>query len=169
MVISSSVSVIIPHLNQNDALLLCIASLEKQHYPLDRLEIIVIDNGSKIMPTLPVGDFKCLLVLYEATPGPGPARNTGVAASGGEMLFFIDADCTADPDWIKSGVSSLLDGDAPIIGGDVQIPIADKTSITTIEAYEMVFAYQQETYIKKVGFSGSGNLATSRETFEQVR
>lgn len=168
MMVSLNISVIIPHLNQNEALNFCIASLQKQDYPLDKVEIIVVDNGSKITPTLPREAFKSLLVLSEAEPGPGPARNTGVAASGGEMLFFIDADCTADPDWIKSGVSSLLSGDAPIIGGDVQIPIADKTNMTALEAYEMVFAYQQETYIKKVGFSGSGNLATSRTVFDKV-
>ena len=163
-----NISVIIPHLNQNEALIFCITSLRQQNYPLDRLEVIIVDNGSKIIPAASGEPFKSLLVLSETTPGPGPARNTGVAASGGEMLFFIDADCTADPDWIKSGVSSLLDGDAPIIGGDVQIPIVDKASITALEAYEMVFAYQQETYIKKVGFSGSGNLATRRTVFDQV-
>lgn len=162
------ISVIIPHLNQNEALTFCIASLQKQNYPLDKLEIIIVDNGSKVIPSLHSRVFKNISILSEATPGPGPARNTGVGASGGEMLFFIDADCTADPNWIKSGVSSLLEGDAPIIGGDVQIPIADKNSITALEAYEMIFAYQQETYIKKVGFSGSGNLAMSRGVFDQV-
>lgn len=166
--IHPTISVIIPHLNQNEALTFCIASLQKQNYPLENVEIIVVDNGSKILPTGSGDAFKSLLVLSEATPGPGPARNTGVGASGGEMLFFIDADCTADPDWVKSGVFSLLEEGVSVIGGDVQIPIADKTNMTALEAYEMVFAYQQETYIKKVGFSGSGNLATSRAVFDKV-
>lgn len=162
------ISIIVPHLNQNDALSQCILSLEKQNYPLDKLEVIIVDNGSKIVPALNNKVFKGLIVLSESTPGPGPARNTGVSASSGHTLFFIDADCTADPHWILNGVTALENGEAPIIGGDVRIPIADYTKLTPLEAYEMIFAYQQETYIKKVGFSGSGNLATRRAVFDAV-
>lgn len=162
------VSVIIPHLNQNDALDLCLASLAGQTYPLNKIEVIIIDNGSDKMPAPTHDTFKNLLILREPTPGPGPARNTGVQASNSRLLFFIDADCTAHPDWIKRGASILTSGQAKIIGGDVKIPICDHRAITALEAYETIFAYTQEIYIKKTGYSGSGNLATSRKVFDAV-
>jgi len=165
---SPIVSIIIPHLNQNDALDKCISTLRLQTYPLKKLEVIIIDNGSLAIPSIKNDVFKDLLILSEDTPGPGPARNTGVASSNGEYLFFIDADCTADKDWISNGIFALSNDRTAILGGDVKIPIFDKESITSLEAYEMIFAYQQENYIIKQGFSGSGNLAASRFVFDQV-
>ena len=168
MEITPNVSVIIPHLNQNGSLEKCILSLQKQCYSLTSIEIIVVDNGSEIVPNIDNNHFNKLKVMIEETPGPGPARNMGVDKSGGKVLFFIDADCVADPDWIKNGVARLLDNPDAILGGDVKILPSGRCPMPAIEAYENIFAYQQETYIKKMGFSGSGNLALSRDVFDKV-
>ena len=54
------------------------------------------------------------------------------------------------------------------IGGDVRIAVTDPMRFTQLEAYESIFAYRQEEYIRKFGFSGTGNLAMHREDFELV-
>ena len=85
------------------------------------------------------------------------------------MLAFIDADCIADQGWLASISRSL--GDAKVrraIGGDVRIAVADPKRFTQLEAYESIFAYRQEEYIRKFGFSGTGNLAVRREDFDTV-
>ena len=46
------VSVVIPHLNQPDALGRCLASVAAQDWPAERTEIIVVDNGSRALPDL---------------------------------------------------------------------------------------------------------------------
>lgn len=168
MEITPNVSVIIPHLNQNGALEKCIISLQKQSYPHANVEIIVVDNGSVLVPNIDNISFKKLEVLIEKTPGPGPARNMGVGNSGGKFLFFIDADCVADPNWIKNGVARLVVDSDTILGGEVKILPSGRSPMPAIEAYENIFAYLQETYIIKVGFSGSGNLALNREVFDEV-
>ena len=168
-----AISVIIPHLNQQDALRRCLASLDAQDFEGRSVEIIVVDNGSRDRLDALIADFGHVRfdVRFDLEPAPGPglARNRGVAVTTGNVLLFIDADCRADLGWIRSAVAALSQSDCPgIIGGDVRIDVGDRTRLTAFEAYESVFAYRQAHYICKAGFSGTGNLAMTRAIFERV-
>ena len=163
------VSVIIPHLNQPDFLRICLESLAAQDWPAEQTEIIVVDNGSRAPPDLAALGFPRVKLLTEATPGPGPARNRGIAGSSGELLAFIDADCRADPGWLSAAVAGLSAPDSSgVVGGDVRIDVRDADRLTPLEAYESVFAYRQKLYISRDGFSGTGNLAMRREVHDEV-
>ena len=84
-------------------------------------------------------------------------------------MAFIDADCTAEEGWLNAIWRNLsAEGAARIIGGDVRIPRATPGQPPCLEAYESVYAYRQQEYIEKKGFSGTGNLAMCREIFEVV-
>ncbi len=160
------ISVIIPHLNQPDALEACLLSLEAQTLDRNLFEIIVVDNGSRALPVEVVERHSGVRLLQEGRPGPGPARNTGVAASRGEILAFIDADCRADPNWLRS-IQTTLASSPPgtVLGGDVRIWRSGK-ELNAIEAYESVFAYRFKLYIEKHGYAGTGNLAVFRRDFD---
>lgn len=163
------ISVIIPHLNQVDYLRACLASLEAQSQPRGDFEILVVDNGSLVLPHDVIAQHPGVQLLQEPTPGPGMARNCGVAASKGETLCFIDADCRAHPLWLESILRALEAYPAgTIIGGDVRIWRNDLARFTAIEAYESVFAYRFKMYIEKQGYSGTGNLAVRRVDFDRV-
>lgn len=165
------ISVIIPHLNQEDQLHNCLTSLTRQSKNPDPVgfEIIVVDNGSSRLPTAVIAEFSNVLLAEEATPGPGPARNKGVSLSNCNILAFIDADCIAHDAWLETIANVMGKDDAiDIVGGDVRIAIRDENRTTALEAYESVFAYRQENYINKKGFSGTGNLAMRRNIFDSV-
>lgn len=163
------ISVIIPHLNQAAELGECLHTLAAQTYPADQFEIIVVDNGSKAPPTAIVERFPGARLLIEASPGPGPARNTGVAVARGDMIAFIDADCRAHPDWLATIALELRSRPrGTLLGGDVRIWRDAQKKVTAIEAYESVFAYRFKLYIEKQGFSGTGNLALHRADFEAI-
>jgi glycosyltransferase involved in cell wall biosynthesis len=163
------ISVIVPHLNQPESLAKCLDSLARQRYSREHFEVIVVDNGSDPLPEDVVGGHVGVSLLQEATPGPGPARNRGVAASTGEILAFIDADCIADADWLATIAEGLKDPNAcRILGGDVLVAAKYAERLTTVEAYESVFAFRQREYIEIMGFSGGGNLAVRRSDFESV-
>lgn len=162
-------SIIIPHLNQPEALQRCLASLVAQQFAGGAPEIIVVDNGSRISPDGLAAQFPQVRWLSEREPGPGLARNCGVRAASAEWLLFIDADCRAHPLWVQSALAGLAAaGTSAVCGGDVQIDVADATRLSAIEAYESVFAYRQQQYIAREGFSGTGNLAMHRSVFEAV-
>ncbi len=163
------ISVIIPHFNQPDLLARCLGALHPQAAGAHTVEIIVIDNGSAVPPADVVARFPGVRLDREATPGPGPARNHGVALSAGEVLAFIDADCVAARDWLAV-IAWSFDSDpaALVLGGDVQILHADPARPTMLEAYEAEFAYRMEHYIKRQNFTGTGNLAMRRGVFDRV-
>ena len=162
------VSVIIPHFNMPDALERCLISVEAQ--ALDgAVEIIVVDNGSRQMPTDVVATHPGVILLSEPTPGPGPARNAGVAVARAPVLAFIDADCRAGDGWLKAAVEAVeAGGTCAVVGGDVRIDFVNPEHLTPVEAFEAVFAYRQSMYIEKQGFSGTGNLAMHRSVHEAV-
>lgn len=160
------ISVIIPHLNQPAMLARCLASLVAGRRQAD--EIIVVDNGSASQPTAICAPYANVRLLHEATPGPGPARNLGVANSVGDVLAFIDADCLADPDWLAVAATTMADPDALILGGDVRIAYVDAAHLTMLEAYESIYAYRMDRYIAREGFTGTGNLVVRREVLARV-
>ncbi len=164
-----AVSIIIPHLNQYQALALCLQSIAEQDYPREQLEVLVVDNGSKEPCDAVVGRFPFARLLKEAVPGPGPARNKGVSAASHDLLAFIDADCRAEKGWVSAAVGALLRPDSHgVVGGDVQIGVANPPRLTALEAFESVFAFRQEMYIRQQGFSGTGNLAMRADIYHQV-
>ena len=162
------VSVIIPHFNMPEALARCLDSVINQ--ALDgAAEIIVVDNGSRITPEAVLARYPGVRYLVEPNPGPGPARNAGVAVARAPVLAFIDADCRAGPGWLQAAVTAVTQGgDRGVVGGDVRIDFIDEHRLTPVEAYEAVFAYRQRMYIEKQGFSGTGNLAMHRNVHAAV-
>jgi glycosyltransferase involved in cell wall biosynthesis len=163
------ISVIIPHLNQPDGLEACLCSLDAQSLDRDLFEVIVVDNGSAVPPAEVVARHPGTRLLQEARPGPGPARNTGAASATGEVFAFIDADCRAHPDWLRTALQTLRSSPSgTILGGDVRIWRNGSKALTAIEAYESVFAYRFKLYIEQHGYSGTGNLAMFRADFETI-
>lgn len=161
-----AVSVVIPHLNQPEFLARCLAALDAQ-VGAPAFETIVVDNGSRALPEA-VCAARGATLLTEAEPGPGPARNRGVRAARGELLAFIDADCIADPGWLAAIAARFEDPSVEILGGDVRIWREDPARPTLLECYESVYAYQMRDYIRRKGFTGTGNLAVRRRVLEAV-
>ena len=113
------ISVVIPHFNQEDHLRTCLARLHSQQGCTAKVEILVVDNGSRRSPEAVTAAFPGVRLLSETTPGPGPARNLGASAARGDVLAFIDADCHADPGWLAVIEIAFADSTTQIIGGDV--------------------------------------------------
>lgn len=165
---SPRVSVIIPFLNTPDALELCLASLAPQQLDHGQAEIIVIDNGSTVPFDHVRAAWPALRFLHEPAAGPGPARNTGVAAARAPVLAFIDADCRAAPGWLQAAVDAVESDRATPFGGDIRIDFATPTQPTAIEAFEAVFGFRQKVYIEKKHFSVTANLAVARVLFDRI-
>ena len=114
------VSVVIPTYDRPAALARCLAALEQQHYPRNRLEVIVVDDGSptpaaEIAEQLP-DDFP-LVFLRQENSGPAAARNAGAAQARGTLLVFTDDDCAPNPDWLSLLVKSAGSHPGTAIGG----------------------------------------------------
>jgi glycosyltransferase involved in cell wall biosynthesis len=161
-------SVILPHLNEPD-LLTCLRALENQRKDGIPFEVIVVDNGSAILPERTVAMVPGVRLLRQPIPGPGPARNLGAAKALAPLLLFIDADCIAMPHWL-SNIVRYFDQhpDIDIVGGDIRIRPADAQRLTAVEAYENVYSYRARQYVERYGFAATGNMAVRAAAFQEI-
>jgi GT2 family glycosyltransferase len=166
-VVAPQVSVVVPHYRDLARLDRCLTALGAQTYSPERLEIVVADNAS------PEGEAAVAKVIAGrarlttvAEKGAGPARNGGVAAAAGEVLAFTDADCLPDPGWVAAGVAALEGAD--FVGGRMQVLVDDPEKPTPVEAFELVFAFDNEHYVTRLGFTVTANLFCRRAVFDAV-
>src|SRR5690242_19491312 len=101
-------SVIIPAYNAVRTLPATLTALRAQTYPADRLEVIVVDDGSTDA-TAEVAAAGGARVLRQANAGPAAARNRGAAAASGDFVLFTDADCEPIPTWVERMVAPFAD------------------------------------------------------------
>lgn len=112
------VSVVIPVKDRPDDLRNCLESLARLDYPNEMLEIIVVDDGSTdSTPDVAVALGARLVESGAVGGGPAAARNKGAAAAGGEILAFIDSDCTAAPQWLQDLLPVFAEEEVAAVGG----------------------------------------------------
>jgi len=98
------VSVIIPAWNEAKSIAKTIKSIIASDYPKGKLEILVIDDGSKDNTLAIAKKFKSKMVKVYAKKngGKGSALNYGIDRCTGEVIFTMDADSMAEPQCIKN-------------------------------------------------------------------
>jgi GT2 family glycosyltransferase len=96
-------TVILPTYNRLDQLKLVIAGLEKQTYPLDKFEVVVVSDGSTDGTHEYLQNVQTPLQLsfiQQQNSGAAAARNTGIAQAQSELILFIDDDVVPAPNLI---------------------------------------------------------------------
>lgn len=101
------VSVIIPCYNQAQFLGDAIESVLKQTY--SRFEVVVVDDGSADDTYRVAKGYDEVRAIRQNNLGLSAARNTGLRASAGALLVFLDSDDRLLPCALETGVNSLLD------------------------------------------------------------
>ena len=114
------VSVVIPTRNRPASALETLHSVLQSDYPRDRLEVIVVDNGSGEDERVALGDLESadgatVRLLSEEAPGGSNARNAGLRAARGEIVAFTDDDVLVDSGWLASLVGVFEQDDR--VGG----------------------------------------------------
>lgn len=143
---NSSVSVLIPTYKSWDLLSKCLAALSRQTIS-EPFEIIVINND--LDPHIPdeLKVYGNVTFLQELKEGSYAARNKGIEAAKGEILVFTDADCIPHEKWLESGIKTLIETNAGIVGGQVKIFYRDPNNPTAAEIYDSYTGFNQKGYI----------------------
>ncbi len=101
-------SIIIPVYNSLQFIKKSIDAVKEQLYPHEKLQLIIVDDGStdgtkEYLNNLTHQNYLGFMVkVYslKVNMGRSVARNIGLALADGEIVAFLDADCTVDHDWI---------------------------------------------------------------------
>jgi glycosyltransferase involved in cell wall biosynthesis len=163
------VSVIVPVHNDADRLADCLAALDRQTWPPDRLEIIVVDNGSSDDPAELADRFPRVRWEREPRPGSYAARNHGIRVARGDILAFTDSDCVPRPRWIAEGVRGFFQTpQTGLVGGGIDMVFADPRRLTPAELFERKNAFRHERQIREHHFAVTANMFTRRDVLEDV-
>ncbi|WP_158544768.1 glycosyltransferase [Blastococcus sp. TF02-9] len=111
------VSVVVPHYESPHDLALVLTALELQDHPLDLLDVVVADDGSRTRPG-PGPRPYAVRVVAQADEGfrAAAARNLGARAARGSVLCFLDADTVPEPGYVSAVVRSIAGGADLVVG-----------------------------------------------------
>ena len=144
------ITIVIPAYNIETLLEKCVSSVAKQDYPKDKLEIIVVDDGSTdstgaLCDEL-ASKYENVTALHKENGGSSSARNLGLKHASGDYIGFVDSDDYVDPRMYRELAEAAVKYDADMVQisrdeisedgqrlPDVVIPPSDITELSSEE------------------------------------
>jgi dolichyl-phosphate beta-glucosyltransferase len=113
------VSVIVPVFDPGPRIDPLIASLLAQTLPVERRELVFVDDGSTdgtaaIIDASEAARAVAVRVLSAPHAGKGAAVRRGMLAAEGELVVFADADLATPPDQLPKLVAALADAEVAV-------------------------------------------------------
>lgn len=119
------VSVVVAARNEERDLPRCLEALDQLTYPVGRLQIILVNDGSEDATRRIMDAYaaRCTHVLatdvaleFAHLPAKSKGLATGCALATGEWIFVTDADAAVPRNWIQAMLANASD-DAGVLGG----------------------------------------------------
>jgi glycosyltransferase involved in cell wall biosynthesis len=96
-----------------------VASLDRQRHP--PAETVLVIDGNRPLFERARAHWPGLTVVENVgRRGLGGARNTGICASSGSVVAFLDDDAVASPEWLSAFVEHYADPDVAGVGGSIE-------------------------------------------------
>lgn len=175
------VSIIIPCFNEVDWIERTIVSCINQDYPLEKLEVIVVDDcsidGSYEKITTVIEELKEREKLYdienrvsyirqEQNAGKREAMGRGALLAKHDLLVFVDSDSFLDPYAIRNIVQPFKDADMGGVSGRTDVANTYTNALTKMQAVRYYISFRimkaAESYFDAVTCL-SGPLACYRK------
>ena len=164
-------SVIVPAYNEANNIKQCLDSIFNSSYPKNKIEVIVVDDGSTDNTLQIVAKYRKVKVLSQNHLGKVEALNLGTKASSNDFVVTIDADTTLDKDCMKELLKPFSDPSVGATTGNNNVK--NKNSyISAFQNVEYHFSNLIRNSFSNVFNNGiwfSGSLACYRKsTLEKI-
>ncbi len=177
----ASISLIVPFRNEEKNLLKLLQSIVNQEYPLDKIELIFVDDSSTDNSLLQLQDFKKshpkfnlkLLELAKEIPGASSkkqALHLAFSKASGDYIFLSDADCWFGKNNIQKRLESFRDKEIKLLSAAVLIQ-ANNSFFSKMQALENLSLMASTAASTSAHFpilSNGANLAFERKAFLQL-
>lgn len=151
------VSVVIPAFNEGSMVERSIRSVARSEYPRDRLEILVVDDGSRDDTFFHMQHLRrefpdlVRLLRFDGNRGKRAALEVGFRAATGDILLTVDSDSEVEPRTVREMVTPfLLDANIGGVAGRVAVLNRDSLISRMLEVqYSLAFDFgraAQSTY-----------------------
>jgi len=121
-----SASVVVATYNRRGLLAQVLDGLAHQSVPLERFEVVVVDDGSRDGTAAWVAAHTfpfALQLVRQENGGPAAARNAGIHAARGEILIFLDDDFVPGPEVVGEHLRGhAAERDVVVIGPANSLP-----------------------------------------------
>ncbi|MFQ4140945.1 glycosyltransferase [Chlorogloeopsis sp. ULAP02] len=170
------VSVVVPVYNGEADLPDLINCLCVQTYPRDRVEYILVDNGSSdrtaeiIKQKSEDAQQQGITIRYQSEnkiQSSYAARNAGIRASNGEIIAFTDADCRPQPDWLYFIVQAFADPTVGVVAGAISA-LPGQTLLEKYAANRKILCHEGAASHPFLPYAAGANLAIRRQTLQKV-
>ena len=145
-----SVSVVIPAFNEEKSIIACVNSVLRSNYPKNKMEIIVVNDGStdntaKILKEFKLKNaFKNLRIIIQTNSGKAHALNNGIKNyAKGELIMCLDGDSMLTKEAIKNAVRHFEQKNVMALASNLKIK-KDKGFINLIQRFEYAISYQMK-------------------------
>ncbi len=159
------ISVIIPTYNEEKRIAKCLESIRYQKYPKSKIEILIVDDGSRDK-TVSIAKSFGAKIIFNGTHHIERGKSIGLEKAKGTYIFFIDADNTlTSKEWFSECIKIFTERRKVV--GIESWRVKHLKSDSLINRYSSLFGVTDPIvfYLRKKGWLMHGEDWTKKETF----
>lgn len=133
------VSVVVPCMNEEDAIAHTLEMCFLAHYPSEKLEVIVINDGSTDNTAQEIAAVKAahpelVVITFEKNRGKRHGMYEGFKVARGEIVLQLDSDSYIEPHTFRNMILPFANEDIAAVCGHADVANADQNMITKMQA-----------------------------------
>jgi hyaluronan synthase len=145
--IEPSVAIVMPAFNEEEAIAGSIRSLLEVDYPAEKLEVVVVNDGSTDGTLAEIRSIaerqpRVRLIDFPDNRGKRAAMAAGIRATSAEFVAFVDSDSALDPDALRRIVQGFADPRVGAIAGHADVMNVRESWITRMQAVRYFVAFR---------------------------
>ena len=142
-----TVAVVMPAFNEQDAVAASIASLLTVDYPSEKLEIVVVNDGStddtlSEIERAAAGSEIVQVMSFPENRGKRAAMAAGIRATSAEIISFVDSDSSLERDALRRIVRGFAEPKVGAIAGHAEVENSRESWIARMQAVRYFVAFR---------------------------
>jgi hyaluronan synthase len=142
-----TIAVVMPAFNEEDAVADSIGSLLTVDYPSEKLEIVVIDDGStdntlREIERVAAGSGSVRVISFPENRGKRAAMAAGIRATSAAVVAFVDSDSSLERDALRRIVRGFVEPKVGAIAGHAEVQNSRESWIARMQAVRYFVAFR---------------------------